>query len=81
MGDLSDGQREFVPHFVRGVVACSINILFMRAYDDPPNALSDAHPTPGTKYFECVLSQAKQADKMGLEALDRWGENCVHINN
>jgi hypothetical protein len=53
----------------------------MRVYDDPPNALSDAHPTPGTKYFECVLSQAKQADKMGLEALDRWGENCVHINN
>jgi 3-deoxy-D-manno-octulosonic acid (KDO) 8-phosphate synthase len=66
---------------VRAVVDCDINILFVRVYDDPQNALSGASPTLGIKYLERVLSQAKQAHKVGLEALDQWRENCVHLNN
>jgi len=43
MGDISGGQREFIPYLVRAAVACGVNALFMEVHDDPQNALSDAN--------------------------------------
>merc|ERR1712224_688299 len=41
MGNISGGQREFIPHLVRVAVACGVNSLFMEVHNDPKNALSD----------------------------------------
>ena len=33
MGNISGGQREFIPHLVRSASACGINALFMEVHD------------------------------------------------
>jgi len=81
MGDISGGQREYIPHLVRAAAACGINALFMEIHDDPPNALSDANTVLDVKYLERILAQAKQAHEMRLEILDKWGEDRVHLED
>jgi 2-dehydro-3-deoxyphosphooctonate aldolase (KDO 8-P synthase) len=81
MGDISGGQREFIPYLVRAAAACGINALFMEVHDDPPNALSDANTVLDIKYLERVLSHAKAAHELRLELLDKWGEDRVHLDD
>ena len=81
MGDISGGQREFIPHLVRAAAACGINALFMEVHDDPPNALSDANTVLDIKYLERVLAHAKAAHELRLELLDKWGEDRVHLDD
>lgn len=81
MGDISGGQREFIPHLVRAAAACGINALFMEVHDDPPNALSDANTVLDLKYLERILAQAKTAHEMRLEILEQWGEDRVHLDD
>lgn len=78
MGNISGGQREFIPHLVRAAVACGVNALFMEVHDDPPNALSDANTVLDIKYLENILSQAKTVHEMRLELLEKYGEDNVH---
>ena len=78
MGNVSGGQREFIPYLVRAAAACGINALFMETHDDPPNALSDPNTVLDIKYLENVLGQAKIAHEMRLEILDKFGEDNVH---
>ena len=78
MGNISGGQREFIPYLVRAAVACGINALFMEVHDDPPNALSDANTVLDIKYLENILGQAKDVHHMRLELLDKYGEDNVH---
>lgn len=78
MGDMSGGQREFIPHLVRAAAACGINALFMEVHDDPPNALSDANTVLDIQYLEVVLANAKAAHEMRLALLEKWGEDSVH---
>lgn len=78
MGDVSGGQREFIPYLVRAAVACGIHALFMEVHDDPPNALSDPNTVLDIKYLENVLGQAKTVHEMRLELLDKYGEDNVH---
>ena len=59
MGNISGGQREYIPHLTRAAAACGIDAMFMEVHDDPPNALSDANTVLDVKYFEVVLAQAK----------------------
>ena len=59
MGNVSGGQREFIPYLVRAATACGINALFMEVHDDPPNALSDPNTVLDIKYLEKILVQAK----------------------
>ena len=42
MGNVSGGQREFIPFLVRAAAGCGINALFMEVHDDVENAKSDA---------------------------------------
>lgn len=78
MGNISGGQREFIPHLVRAATACGINALFMEVHDDPPNALSDANTVLDFKYLENILGQAKTVHEMHLELIDKYGEDNVH---
>ena len=78
MGNISGGQREFIPYLVRAAVACGINALFMETHDDPDNALSDANTVLDMQYLENILSQAKAMHEMRLELLEKYGEDNVH---
>lgn len=40
-GNVSAGQREFVPYLTRAAVATGIDVLFMEVHDNPEEALSD----------------------------------------
>lgn len=78
MGNISGGQREFIPHLVRAAVASGVNALFMETHNDPDNALSDANTVLDLKYLENILGQAKHVHEMRLELLDKYGEDNVH---
>ena len=81
MGNISGGQREFIPYLVRSASACGINALFMEVHDDPKNALSDANTVLDLKYLNVVLAQAKKCHEMRLELLDEFGYDSVHVND
>jgi len=78
MGNISGGQREFIPFLVRAAVGCGINALFMEVHDKPKKALSDANTVLDIKYLENILSQAKIMHETRLEILDKFGEDNVH---
>jgi 2-dehydro-3-deoxyphosphooctonate aldolase (KDO 8-P synthase) len=78
MGNVSGGQREFIPHLVRAAVACGVNALFMEVHDDPDHAMSDANTVLDIRYLEIILRQAKAVHELRLELLDRYGEDHVH---
>lgn len=78
MGNISGGQREFIPFLVRAASACGINALFMEVHDDPDRAMSDANTVMNIKHLENVLGQAKAAHEFRLEMLDKYGEDNVH---
>ncbi|MEX1257176.1 MAG: 3-deoxy-8-phosphooctulonate synthase [Gemmatimonadota bacterium] len=81
MGNVSGGQREFIPYLVRAASTCGINALFMEVHDDPARALSDSNTVLDLRYLERVLAQAKAAHELRLELLDEWGEDRVHIDD
>jgi 2-dehydro-3-deoxyphosphooctonate aldolase (KDO 8-P synthase) len=78
MGNISGGQREFIPYLVRAAAACGINALFMEVHDDPDNAMSDANTVLDIKYLEKILAQAKMVHEMRIEMLEKFGEDNVH---
>ena len=80
MGNISGGQREFIPYLVRAATACGINALFMEVHDNPEKALSDANTVLDIKYLENILSQAKIVHEMYLELIEKFGEDNVHPN-
>ena len=80
MGNISGGQREFIPFLVRAAVGCGINALFMEVHDNPKDALSDANTVLDIKYLENILSQAKIMHETRLEILDKFGEDNVHAD-
>eukprot|EP01136_Pigoraptor_vietnamica_P025130 Opistho-1_new@78795 len=81
MGNISGGQREFIPHLVRAAVANGINLLFMEVHDDPDNALSDANTVLDIKYLENILIQAKVMHETRLELLAKYGPDNIHPKN
>jgi len=80
MGNISGGQREFIPYLVRAAAACGINALFIETHNDPDHAMSDANTVMNIKHLENVLSQAKAAHKFRLEMLEKFGEDNVHTD-
>lgn len=81
MGNISGGQREYIPHLVRAAAGCGINALFMEVHDDPPRALSDPNTVLDIQYLERVLAHAKAVHSLRLELLATWGEDNVHPEN
>jgi 2-dehydro-3-deoxyphosphooctonate aldolase (KDO 8-P synthase) len=78
MGNISGGQREFIPYLIRAAVGCGVNALFMETHNNPKAALSDANTVLDLKYLENVLYQAKIMHETRLEILDKFGEDNVH---
>lgn len=74
MGDVSGGQREFIPFLVRSAAACGIDALFMEVHDDPPKALSDANTVLDIKFLKRILIEAKRMHETRLELIETYGE-------
>ena len=77
MGNISGGQREFIPYLVRAAVACGVNLLFMEVHDDPKNAKSDSNTVLDIKYLKNILISAKELHEKKLELINRLGEQDV----
>ena len=60
MGNISGGQREYIPFLVRAAVACGINLLFMEVHDNPSKAKSDPNTVLDIKFLEKILISAKE---------------------
>ena len=78
MGNISGGQREFIPFLVRAASACGINALFMEVHDEPEKALSDANTVLDLKYLKMILSEAVKIHDLRLELTNKNGEFNVH---
>ena len=78
MGNISGGERNFIPYLVRAAAACGIQALFMEVHDNPPAALSDANTVLDIQYLENILIQAKTMHEKRLELLEKLGEDNVH---
>jgi 2-dehydro-3-deoxyphosphooctonate aldolase (KDO 8-P synthase) len=78
MGNISGGQREYIPYLVRSAAACGISALFMEIHDDPDNALCDSNTVLDVQYLENILGQAKRVHEVRLELLEKYGEDNVH---
>ena len=78
MGNISGGQREFIPNLVRAAAACGIEALFMETHNDPANAMSDSNTVLDIKYLEFVLTQAQIIHESRLNLVRDMGEDCVH---
>ncbi len=78
MGNISGGQREYIPNLVRAAAACGINALFMEVHDDPPKALSDSNTVLDLEYLEVILTHAKAFHNLKMELQNIYGEDNVH---
>ena len=78
MGNISGGQREFIPPLVRAASAAGINALFMETHNNPSKALSDSNTVLDLKYLETILVQAKTIHQCRLELYSKFGEDVVH---
>ena len=81
MGNISGGQREFIPGLVRASVASGVQALFMEVHDNPPKALSDANTVLNLKYLEQILDQAKLIHKTRETIFKKFGSDKVHLND
>ena len=81
MGNISGGQREFIPYLVRSAVANGINLLFMETHDNPSKALSEANTVLDIKYLDNILYQAKRVHQIRLELLNDLGPDNIHPTN
>ena len=78
MGNISGGQREFIPYLVRAACACGINAIFMEVHDNPKKALSDANTVLGLKYLKQILSEAIEIHNLRIKLTTKNGEFNVH---
>ncbi len=78
MGNISGGQREFIPFLARAACACGVNAIFMEVHNDPSNALSDSNTVLDLKYLKTILSEAVQVHKLRLDLANKHGEFNIH---
>ncbi|MGD9843565.1 MAG: 3-deoxy-8-phosphooctulonate synthase [Steroidobacteraceae bacterium] len=63
-GDVSGGQREFVPVLARAAVAAGISGLFMETHPDPEKALSDGPNAWPLHKMASLLESLKEIDRV-----------------
>ena len=78
MGNISGGQREFIPHLVRSAVACGVDAIFMEVHDDPENALSDKNTVLDLKYLERIIDESLRIHELQLELEQKYGREYIH---
>ncbi len=74
MGNISGGQREFIPHLVRSASACGINALFMEVHNNPSKAKSDPNTVLDIKYLERVLIMAKKMHEERIKLVKKFSD-------
>ena len=74
MGNISGGQREFIPSLVRAATACGINALFMEVHDNPSKAKSDPNTVLDIVYLEKILTMAKKMHQERIALDKKYGE-------
>ena len=72
LGNLSGGQREFIPALVRAAVGAGINALFLEVHDNPEKALSDPYTQLNIKDLKPLLSHAIRLHQTVLEINKNW---------
>lgn len=77
MGNISGGQREFIPALVRSAAANGINALFMEVHDNPSEAKSDPNTVLDIKYLYNVLYMANEIHKKRIEIYKKLGDDDV----
>jgi len=80
MGNISGGQRQYIPSLVRAAAGCGIDALFMEVHDNPSKALSDSNTVLDLKYLKKVLGMAKDIHQARSETLNKYGEDDIHVN-
>ncbi len=73
MGDVSGGQREYIPNLVRAACANGINLLFMEVHDRPEKALSDSNTVLDIQFLEKILFEAKELHQCRLDFNKKHG--------
>ena len=64
MGNISGGQRNFIPYLVRAAAACGIQALFMEVHDNPDQAPSDGPNMLNIKDLKVLLLKLKEFDNI-----------------
>ena len=77
MGNISGGQREYIPYLVRAAIACGVNLLFMEVHDNPTKAKSDPNTVLDIKFLEKILISAKELHNKKIEIDQMVGKNNV----
>lgn len=72
LGNLSGGQREFIPNLVRAAIGAGINCLFLEVHDDPNNALSDPATQLNLSNLESILIHAKRLHETVIDLEKKW---------
>jgi len=72
-GDVSGGQREFVPALARAAVAVGIDALFLEVHEDPAAALSDAATSWPLAELPGLIASVKAIDEVWRREASRAG--------
>ena len=78
MGEISGGQREFIPPLTRAAAAAGIDAIFAEIHNDPTNAMSDPNTVLNIDHLRHVLGQARDIHNFRLELLDKYGVDNVY---
>ena len=78
MGEISGGQREFIPPLTRAAAAAGIDAIFAEIHNDPENAMSDPNTVLNIDHLRHVLGQARDIHNFRLELLDKYGADNVY---
>lgn len=78
MGNISGGQREFIPSLVRSASASGINALFMEVHDNPKKAKSDPNTVLDIKFLEKILIMSKKMHQERLKIDKKYGNLNVY---
>ena len=78
MGEISGGEREFIPPLTRAATAAGIDAIFAEIHNDPQNALSDPNTVLNIKHLRHVLGQARDIHNFRLELLEKYGVDNVY---
>jgi 2-dehydro-3-deoxyphosphooctonate aldolase (KDO 8-P synthase) len=78
MGEISGGEREFIPSLTRAATAVGIDAIFAEIHNDPSNALSDPNTVLNIEHLRHVLGQARDIHNFRLDLLEKYGEDNVY---
>jgi 2-dehydro-3-deoxyphosphooctonate aldolase (KDO 8-P synthase) len=78
MGEISGGQREFIPYLTRAAAACGVDAIFAEIHENPPKAKSDPNTVLRLEHLKHVLGQARDIHNFRLELQAKYGADNVY---